>query len=422
MKKYVALLVALSLLSTCALGVVMATADTNSNEKVYLPEELLNDNPINPSRALETFLNNCSNKKVIFPREKTFVLERQLVIHHVKNLEIDFNGCTIQLPDNLAWARRYDTGKSIALNAITVYDSQNITFSNYIIDGNSDNISINKSCNGLLITDVNCFSSNNGFIKSLNYHQLVIYPGTRNITFNNTLFKDHGGVVSGKSDVYVENNPNDDFSFINTRVINTAIKENQGQLFYINGYNGYFDTVYAENVVCALDLRKGNHVARNFTVTNSKEVLVMQSNPKSEEIPSIVASDFTGININGSKSGGGASGVYIVACDSCNLSNFSIEMDSTSNSSWYGFRIRKYNENKAINDVVITNTEVKNAQNAAFMMQCLESKSILENITVTNTPYALKSDSCTSIQLVKKLNLVKGLAYKTADTAFQIEE
>ena len=39
------------------------TTLTKCTNITYLPDELLVDEPLNPSQTLETFLNNCSNKK-----------------------------------------------------------------------------------------------------------------------------------------------------------------------------------------------------------------------------------------------------------------------------------------------------------------------------------------------------------------------
>jgi len=123
------------LLVTALIVISIFASLTKCTYITYLPAELLVDNPINPSQALENFLNSCSNKKVVFPLNKTFVLERQLAIHNVENLEIDFNGCTIQLPDECNWDVRYDTGEYVPISAITIHSSINIKFSNYIIDG-----------------------------------------------------------------------------------------------------------------------------------------------------------------------------------------------------------------------------------------------------------------------------------------------
>ena len=385
------------------------TTLTKCTNITYLPDELLVDEPLNPSQTLETFLNNCSNKKVVFPRNKTFVLERQLVIHHVENLEIDFNGCTIKLPDNLSWNKtRYDTGAYVPLAAITVHDSKNITFKNYTIDGNSPNIDPEQWCIGLWLSNINGFSSVNGSFKYCNYHHIVIYPGTKDINFVGTYFKDHGGASNpaGISDVYVANSPEDNFSFIDTTVDNTALRERQAQCFYISGYNGLIDTVHANNCSIPLDVRKGTHIAKNFTINNAELMLMIQPNPiNSTEFANLTASNFTGINIQG-KSNGGAAGVYIVGCEKVHLNNFVINMDPAAEYSWYGIRIRKFYDAYPVKDVVISDIEISNPRVSSLMFQYLVDSVSVNNIKSVNAPYAIREDYCTINQYVENLSLV----------------
>lgn len=371
MKKFNPSVIIISLLIIAIVVIsIIISYRKNSLESLratLLPRKLLVDNPHNPSQTLEAFLNNCSNKKVVFPEGKTVILERQLVIHDVSNLDIDFNSCTFQLPDGCDWNVRYDTGTYVPVGAITVHNSSNITFRNYTIDGNSSNISPEQWCIGLHVIDVDGFLSYNGAYKYWNYHQIVIYPGTKNINFNGTYFKDHGGASepAGISDVYVANGPDDNFSFFDTTVDNTALSERRAQCFYISGYNGIIDTVKTNNCSVPLDVRKGTHIARNFTINNAELMLMVQPNQNSTEYADLTASDFIGTNIKG-KSNGGGTGVYIVGCEKCHLDNFKISMDSNSQYSWYGIRVRKFQENFQLENVKITNTEIKNAKTSEF--------------------------------------------------------
>jgi len=406
------------LLVTALIVISIFASLTKCTYITYLPAELLVDNPINPSQALENFLNSCSNKKVVFPLNKTFVLERQLAIHNVENLEIDFNGCTIQLPDECNWDVRYDTGEYVPISAITIHSSINIKFSNYIIDGNSLNISPDKRCIGLWLSNTNGFSSFNGSFKYCNYHHIVIYPGTKDITFVSTYFKDHGGASSpaGISDVYVLNSPDDNFSFIDTTVDNTTLRERQAQCFYISGYNGLIDTVKANNCSVPLDVRKGTHTAKNFIIDNAEQMLIVQPNPtNSTEFTNLTASNFIGTNIKG-KSSGGASGVYIVGCQKVHLDNFKINMDPTSEYSWYGIRIRKFYNEYPLDDVVISNVEIANTKVSSLLLQNLINSVHVENFTSINAPYAIREDSCKINQYVKNLTLVNSKALHPASS------
>lgn len=421
MKKYlVSLLVIISILSGLTYIEAEAAEESGNNmpahEVIYLPEELLANNSGNPSRALENFLNNSSNKKVVFPKGKTIILERQLVIHHVENLEIDFNGCTIKLPENCSWKPRYDTGEYVPVAAITIYDSSNITLRNYTIDGNSSNISASQWCIGLFLTNVYSFSSYNGSFKYCNYHHIVIGLGTKNIVFNGTYFKDHGGATkpAGISDVYVYNDPDDNFSFFDTTVDNTALKDRQAQCFYIDGYNGLIDTVYANNCSIPLDIRKGTHIARNFTVRNAEQVLMVQpSSSDTDEFASLTALNFTGTNIIGNKVS--AAGVYILACEKVHLDNFRIQMDPASEYSWYGIRIRKFFDNNILKDVIITDTEVSNAAVSGYMIQNLADSVLLKDISSANAPYAVKTLSCTAKQYVENLKTINSKKFDPKD-------
>lgn len=389
-------------------------------EIVYLPDELLGNNPDTPSRNLEAFINSCSNKKVMFPSNKTFVLERQLVIHHVNNIEIDFNGCTFQLPDNLSWTTRYDTGGYVAINAITVHDSRNVTLSNYIIDGNSANISPDKWCTGLWLFNTEGFYSINGSYRNCNYHHIVIYPGTKNLLFTDTFFKDHGGASkpAGISDVFVSNDPSDDFSFINTIVDNSELKDRQGQCFYIAGYNGFIDTVNTNNCSVPLDIRKGTHIANNFTVNNAELILTVQPYPNgSAELANLTASNFIATNIIG-QSNGGASGVYIVGCEQCHLDNFKIYLDPTANYSWYGIRIRKYYDNFDVKNVNIKNIEVINSRVAGIISEDLTESTQIKDVKVvgaSNSSKGFISNACTANQYIENLIATNCVPYSSKD-------
>ena len=66
----------------------------STKAELYLPVALTADSlPADLAVQLETFLNTCSNKKVIFPAGKTYNLERQVILNNLDNCEIDFNGC-----------------------------------------------------------------------------------------------------------------------------------------------------------------------------------------------------------------------------------------------------------------------------------------------------------------------------------------
>jgi len=396
-------------------------AAVKTSGTVYLPEELKSGSSQEPSKALEAFINTCSNKKVIFPENRTFVLERQLVIHDVENLVIDFNGCVIRMPDDCSWATRYDTGQSVDLRAVTIHDSVNVAISNYRIDGNSSNIDTDNWCVGLWLQDVKSFTSANGAFVDNNYHQIVIYGGTKDIIFQETYFRDHGGATGGAgiSDVFVHNNSDDDFSFIGVEVDNTALRERQDQCFYIAGHNGYFENVVTNNCSVPLDIRYGKHIARDFWITNAERVLILQPYPYgngSAGYARLTASNFTGKKIKGSIDG--AAGLYIIGCDRCHLDDFDIEMDLASSNSWYGIRIRKYYSAYPVKEVVITNTNVENSSIANILMERLDASATMKNITATGagrTVYGVKTSSCYANQYVEDLVAFNCIKYSSPD-------
>jgi len=392
-----------------------------TGEVVKLPDALASGSGADVSAQLEAYLNSCSNKTVIFPAGRTFILERQLVIHDVENLEIDFNGCLIRLPSGCSWKTRYDTGLSVAISAVTIHDAKNIAIRNYSIDGNSAHISSDQWCVGLWLQDVENFISQDGSFRNSNYHQIVIYGGTRNIQFRGTIFRNHGGATGGAgvSDVFVHNDPNDDFSFIGVRVDNTALKDGQGQCFYIAGYNGYFEDVSTNNCAVPLDIRYGAHVARDFRITNAENVLILQPYPYGNGnagYARLTASDFSGENIRGSRDG--AAGLYIIGCERCHLENFDIDMDTASDYSWYGVRIRKYYSRFPVNDVQISNSEISNASLANVSLESLDRSTAIRSITVSGAglkTFGVQTASCTAKQYVEDLTAVNCAKYSSED-------
>jgi|GEM_PF-6801708 len=401
---------------------------TAAETVTYLPTALQADSLVNPAQSLASFLNTCSGKKVVFPAGKTYVLEKQLVIHNVSNLEIDFNGATFKLPANCSIASRSDTGHYVPGNtAVVVHDVTNLSFSNYTIDGNKANIPASTWCTGMAIMNADGFKSYNGAFKNSNYHQLVMGPTNvstynKNISFTKTYFKDHGGADGGAgiSDVYINNRSTDSFSFIDVTVDNTALKDyaQQAQCFYVAGFNGYFEDVVTNNCAVPLDVRYGTHVAKDFTVTNAERVLMVQPYPGgngTNGYAKLTASNFTGKGIRGSVDG--ANGLYIIACDRVTLDNFNIEMDPTATYAWYGIRIRQFYAEYPISNVSITNTTVKNFKTAGVLMENLTATSNFNTMTLTgasSSAYGVRSTACTAYQYFT--NLITSNCIKSSST------
>jgi len=395
-----------------------ADPGNSSTDAISLPAALLANDLKDPAQALANFLNTCSGKEVVFPADRTYVLEKQLVIHDVSGLQIDFNGCTFKLPDNCSIPSRSDTGHYVPENtAVVVHDVSDLTISNYTIDGNKAHISSSTWCTGLAVMNADGFESNNGSFKNSNYHQIIIGPTNvsaynTDIVFRDTFFKDHGGASGGAgiSDVYVSNRITDDFSFIDVTVDNTSLKEysQQAQCFYIAGHNGYFENVDTNNCAVPLDVRYGKHTARNFTVNNAEMVLMLQPYPGgngSNGYADVTASNFKGRNIQGSVTGG-ATGVYVIGCDSCHLDDFDIEMDPTSPYAWYGIRIRKFYSQFPISDVEISNSTITGFKTAGLRMEGLNESAQFSNIELTSASsgtYGVMTATCTAYQYLTGL-------------------
>ncbi len=404
-------------------------------DAVYLPAALLNADVANPSQALQNFLNACSGKTVVFPANKTYVLEKQLVIHHVSDLEIDFNGCTFKLPNNCSIASRSDTGHYIPDNtAVVVHDVTNLSMYNYNIDGNKANIASTTWCTGLAIMNADGFTSVNGSFRNCNYHHIIMGPTNvsaynKDILFKETYFKDHGGASGGAgiSDVYVSNRSTDDFSFIGVVVDNTRLKEytTQAQCFYIAGFNGYFEDVVTNNCAVPLDIRYGSHVAKNFKVTNAEMVLILQPYPGGNGgngYAKLTASDFDGKGIKGGATGG-ATGLYIIGCERCHLDDFNIEMDPESAYAWYGIRVRKYYPQFPVNDVVVTNTTVEYFKTAGLIMEGLNASTNfkdLELVSAVSSTYGVKTTTCTAYQYLTGLVTTNCIESSSPDSMLKL--
>jgi len=363
---------------------------SNNSETVYISKDIYEGSD-DISRRLERFLRTCSYKKVVFPPDKVFILERQLVVYDVQNMEIDFNNCTLKLPDDCRWRARHDIkGYYVYESVLGFYNCSGIRISNLKIDGNRYKLTGSGSFFGIVLNDIKGFTCNNLYVAKVNYHPVFIYKNTQGIKFCNTKFEDNGDeIINGKSEVYVENNPDDDFAFYDTYIERTLDggKIKSGQVFYVNGYNGTVDGVVAKRIGSVFDCRIGSHYFSNIIVDECELPFIVQPYPNAEagDAPSIYVKNVKAKNCYGSSESGAAL-LCIVGCNEAVIEDVYLEAtsDPKAKYKWYGLRIYNFKsyENNPAKNVALKNIKIKGPEKAGIFISKIKDDVIAENIVL----------------------------------------
>jgi hypothetical protein len=405
-------------------------------QEMGLPFGLLIDNPVNQSAQLETFLNTCSGKKVKFPFGKTYTLERQLIIHDVNNIEIDFNHCLFQLPNAYNATNRYDFGISVGCQIITFANSQFVNIKNIKFDGkralyNSGDTTASKWQTALTVTNCNDFTCFDFYGKEINYHAIVVYKG-KNISFDKLNFYNNGlaGGSAGYSDVYTWDDGTDcNITFLNTYAERTdLLTENTGQVYYINSKNTIIENIVTKNVASPFDFRKGSHYVKNVFM-NGGISLSVGSYPTNTEFPSITGENIECVNLTGDTTGGSAL-MYMTACDKAHFKNITLKAKADSSVS-YGLRIRKGASGAPVNDlknITFENliVDLKSTSAKLIYFDSLTKPVQIYNVKLIGSASAhnaLRTYQCTANMNVENVDLEGTfvIPYEAADNQLRIK-
>lgn len=382
-----------------------------TKQAIGLPDELLLDNPSNPASQLEAFLNTCSNKKVIFPAKKTFILEQQIVVNNVSNLEIDFNGCTLKLPDNCAWSSRTVSGYHIEILPIGFYNCNDIIIKTLTTNGNKSTVSSANYCFGVVLKDVKSFRSIGYKAIDFNYKGVYLKTGTKDIKFRDTTFI-NGGVsaIPTASDVFVSNNEDDDFYFENTYSERNNTKDTLdigGQIFYVNGHNGYVKKVIGRNVKTSVDFRVGEHVAEDINLDHCNHSLIVQPYPGDPATddpnakPSVTIKNVKAINIYPTTDNG-ASMLSVIGCKKALLENIELEMAVDATISDFGVLVKESYSYRFPENVHVKNLHAKGMTSGGIRVEKATHSPVFENIVLDGSDSGYVVGTVDSVMVIIK--------------------
>lgn len=325
-----------------------------------MPSDFL-DGSTTPAAILSASLSSYSGKTIIFPANKTWTLEEQVEITGLHDAVLEFNGCTLRLPDNCAFEPYYFR------HALGLQDCSNVTINHLKIDGNRQNQTINNDTMGLYIVR----SSNIVFVAAnlhdCNHHGLYVATGTTGIVFNDLIAKNNVG-FSRSADLYILNNPSDDVTFNGLTVTRDVVDGEQA--FYINGYNTHINDATISGITgFAMDYRKGSgHTLARINVDSCWALLSMQTDS------ALIGTDLTVTNSVAAV--GGEKVINLISCESCALTNVSLKAPRYS-TQYYGVLVRETSKN-----VSIINIYCEYFYWAAIDYYALSESSYIENATL----------------------------------------
>jgi len=360
------------------------TTSSLTPQPIYLPDDFLN-NVSNPGAQISSYLSGSSQKIIVFPLNKTWTLEQQVKLIGMKNTTVDFNGCTLRMPDSCGFTPAYDR------YALAVLNSSSCTLKGINLDGNRLG-NVGNDEYGIVIGESANLAIQNSTFHDFTHHAIVIYKNTPLLEFDNTTVYDNFG-MNTCADIYIENGTTDSVSFSNTKAYRKFGSGNQ--VFYVNGFNSSIDDVSAKDVRVVADYRRGKHSLKNVVTDHCQMVIIIQG--ASAEL---IASGIIGTNLETAH--GLDSGLYIYACTSANLENIHLE-SLLSVKKPFGLRF-----NAGAHKVMGNNISIKNAYTA-----CLEYDEVGESIYLSNIilardfpqtlGYSIRVSHCTAHQYIKSL-------------------
>lgn len=388
----------------------LATVDS----VVTLPAALLIETPVNPSAALETFLLTCANKKVIFPRNKTYTLERQLVLNGIDNIDIDCNGCKFTIANTAVWSTRSVGGFTIgATTMFAVFDVENFTIRNLDIDGNRAGQAVDKPWSGLWLFNSKNFVSQGCNYHDCNYHNITLGTlGTymTDIKFYDTRLGDHGGytATTGNCEVYIQGADDDSILFSNVIIdTTTAGVSTEDQGFYHYGGHLLIENLFSRNNRTPLDARKGYMTVNNYHCIDAENAAIAQAVEAQTEFANVKITNMVATGLVGSSTAN--AGIYILACESFYLENAHLEFDGTSSTADYGIWIRPMYSGDVVSNIKMCNVEIINPTDVGVYYShsvtstTLADSSYIKNVKIkgyTTGCYGFKCGSLISAEQV----------------------
>ncbi|MGW6302260.1 hypothetical protein [Peribacillus butanolivorans] len=359
------------------------------NSNLIVPLSLLE--VTNPAEQLSNFFKNSCNKRIIFPFAKKIILEKQLILSGMKNCDIDFNEVDFTAPDNCRWSSITISGESIGKNMLVICDGENIKTRNIKLNGNKTNNRLTEqNIIGLQIFNVDGFKNYDFTAVEVNYHAIVIDDNSKGVKFfNTTKFVNCGDYRKGASDIFISNLPSDDFYFQD--VISTRIPEgiNHGQIFYVNGYNGYIQSLKGINVASPFDSRTGEHYIDNIYIDGCSVGMIVQSYPNAgaDDKPSLTVKNLKAINIS-PKSTTGGSLLFISSCKKANFENVHLEAKPGTKTAWHVLRVIRSDSGTSINypeKVYFKRLYGRGINSSGISISSLDHDIILENVDIAGT-------------------------------------
>lgn len=369
------------------------------SDAVYIPHEYVVEDDINSAEQLNKFIRENQGGLIIFPENRSIVLDGQLVLNHVKGTTFDFRGSALVFQDDFqGFEKKYIEDKYIGYSTIALMNCRDIRIVNLNIDGNKSMMSPEVRVYGMYVKDSKNVMVEQVQIYDVNFHGIVVSSGTEEITFRKIKFSNNYG-SQNSSDVYVANAKGDSVLF---EMIEAERDELTGnQVFYIDGYNTTINDLDALRCSIALDYRKGKHKAFDIYADDCDALIYIQSTSK-EELPEVEISKVTGVNIQAGTNAATAIGIW--SSSEVTLNNISIELDSMAVNAKWGVVIRRFGEVDQISKLTINNLKVTNARDAVVFYRNLNESTVINELEADNYyRYIARVDDTTAVQLINGL-------------------
>jgi len=334
---------------------------------------------------LDNIFSVASGKKVIFPANKTFYISNALY-PTFSNAFIDFNGCTLAL------------GASNPTNTriLTLAFCDNSTIVNLNFDGDKGARSSSSQDIALWIDSTSNLTLDNLYFHDVDYHPIVISPGTPNLYFGAMRFYNNYG-AGNNSDIYVSNDSLSNVTF--KSLVGNLSSYQQTDLLYDHGWNVNVGSINATNYDIVATQRTGAGFIGSIIGQNCGGLLMVQSDGGTSnnqyDYPSLTVNSIIGRGIKGESSI--QSAIYVDLANNVKINKADIQFDSTSAYNQSGVKISGYyNTGTQINNLELDNITVSNAKLMGVYCAHTRNPILLKNLVVNNTPTGIQTDSVTA--------------------------
>lgn len=328
----------------------------------------------------ETISRARDGDKIKFPKNKTFLVDKQIIFDGKNDISVNFNGCCFALVDNAKLTTRTLNGYYVDRTILQITNCKNIKVFNVFVDGNREHNSSDRII-GLSIGGVTG-SFEKVVARNCNFHHIVFYNNIDvslfDIEFENI------GQATGKSDVFTHE------AYKNVHTVWRNVRssrpyngeENLAQIFYFGGGFNEVYGLYSTNCNCGIDQRSGKLIAKDIEMHDCAgfRVISYESQVAGEE-PDVYIENMRLFDVYFSDNRN--SYVYITSCARCTLKDIAIYPKQSETVPLTNIRIRKFFDKLDVQNVIIENFKVHYTSDGVPIYGIL-LEGVNDNVSLTN--------------------------------------